>query len=285
MKSLKTILVMGAAALALAACDKVGPGYEGVIVDNFGDQKGIEMEEVGVGWHFIPIGKELITYPVYTQNLTWDSGKDNCSAQIVFQDRDGQEISADIGLSYHVQQGMSAELYEKYRRKIDDITCVFVKNNIRDGFNNFTITMTAEEIYSGKKTELIKAVEADAINKLGPIGFVIEDLYWAGPIDLPDSIRNAVNLKVQATQEAQQRQNEVATAKADADKKIETARGDAVSIELRSVAEAEAIEREGAALRANPEVLKLREIQQWNGEYPTTLVTGEETDTFLMLQK
>tara|TARA_Y100001951_G_C11284753_1_gene267863 strand:+ start:727 stop:1578 length:852 start_codon:yes stop_codon:yes gene_type:complete len=280
----KTIAVCALSALALAACGKVSPGYEGVIVDNFGSQKALDMEEVGVGWHFYGIGKELVTYPVYTQNLTWDDGRRDCSAQIVFQDRDGQEISADIGLSYHVEQGMSAEIYEKYRRSIDEITCVFVKNNVRDGFNNLTSTMTAEEIYSGRKTELINGVEDTVGARLAEVGFIMEDLYWAGPIDLPESIRAAVDLKVAATQEAQQRQNEVATAKADADKKIEEARGDAVSIELRSVANAEAIAREGAALRDNPEVLALREIEAWNGAYPQTYVGGEG-QPLLMLGK
>lgn len=76
----------------------------------------------------------------------------------------------------------------------------------------------------------------------------------------------ALNAKVEATQQAQQRQNEVATAKAEADKKIEAARGEAESIRLR--AEAQAAANEKLARSLTPSLVQYTALQKWNGELP-----------------
>jgi regulator of protease activity HflC (stomatin/prohibitin superfamily) len=79
-------------------------------------------------------------------------------------------------------------------------------------------------------------------------------------------------MKVQSIQKTQQRENEVAQSKAEADKKIAEARGEAESRLLIAKAEAEAIELRGKALRSNPEIIRLNEIERWNGVLPTTMI-------------
>lgn len=75
-------------------------------------------------------------------------------------------------------------------------------------------------------------------------------------------------LKFKRYKKTQQRENEVAQSKAEADKAIAESRGIAESKIAIAKAEAEAIEIKGSALRNNPSVLELNKIDKWNGELP-----------------
>lgn len=271
---------MAASLLVLAACGKVPSGHEGVIVNLYGDEKGVSTREVGTGWHFYGLGKELVAYPVFKQNITWE-GDDGIS----FQDKDGLPLRASIGFGYRVIPGNSSELYQEYRKGIDEITGVFLKNMIRDEFNRAAASLTAEEIYSSKKNYLIDTVATNVRKKVELLGLEITDVFWAGPVALPEQVRNSINQKIQATQDAAKVRNQVAQAAAEADKQIETSRGVATSIEQEARARALAIELEGKALQEYPNVLRLREVQKWNGVVPQTLVTDGNASILLQTGK
>jgi len=89
-----------------------------------------------------------------------------------------------------------------------------------------------------------------------------------GDLRLPATVVEAINAKIGATQKAAQRENEVAQAKAEADKVIETARGEAESKLAIAKAEAQAIEIKGKSLRDNPNVIELNKVEKWNGVLP-----------------
>lgn len=135
-----------AAVMAVSACGRVPAGYEGVIVNMYGSDRGVQAKETGVGWVFYGPGKELYQFPTFTQNIEWTKGD-----AFEYQDKDGLILAGDIGVSYYVKPGMSDELYIKYRRGIDEITQVFVRNMIRDAMVKHSSMLTAEEAYSTKK--------------------------------------------------------------------------------------------------------------------------------------
>lgn len=282
---LKTALLSAVMCVGLVGCGRVAAGYEGVIVDMYGSEKGVQGQEAGVGWHFVPPGKELYKFPTFTQNIVWTADETEGSRNdesIDFQDKDGLVLNADVGMSYFVQSGKASDAFVKYRRGIDEITDIFLRNMVRDELVNISSTMTAEEAYSTRKMELIRQAKANVSKRVESHGIIIEDLFWVGPIRLPTSVQAAVDAKIEATQIAAQRQNEVATAEAEAQKKVAAAQGEAESIRVVAEARAEAIRIEGEALRDNPNVIKLREVEQWNGQYPNTLVSGDN-QPFLML--
>lgn len=286
MKRLISFALLGALAL-VAACSRVPAGYEGVKVNLYGDNKGVNAQETGVGWVWVGPGHELYTFPTFTQNEVWTASKDEGSKNdesVSFQDRDGLVLNADIGMSYYVEPGKADELFVKYRRGIDEITDVFLRNMVRDALVEAASSMSAEEAYSTRKTELLLTAETAVRDEVAQYGIVVENLFWIGPIRLPAAVREAIDGKIEATQLAQKKQNEVATAAAEADKAIEAARGVAESIALESQARADAIAREGQALRDFPEMLRLREVEQWDGVYPSTFVGGQGGAPFLLLE-
>ncbi len=75
---------------------------------------------------------------------------------------------------------------------------------------------------------------------------------------VPEQVLQQINAKIANEQAALAAQANVATAKANSDARIAKARGDA-----------EAIQVEAEAIRTNPEIVKLRAVEKWNGELPT----------------
>jgi regulator of protease activity HflC (stomatin/prohibitin superfamily) len=100
------------------------------------------------------------------------------------------------------------------------------------------------------------------------VGIKVESLYLVGNMRLPQTVVESINAKIQALQKTQQRENEVAQSRAEADKAIAEARGVAESKLAIAKAEAEAIEIKGAALKNNPAVLELNKIDKWDGQLP-----------------
>src|SRR6266403_3256233 len=74
----------------------ISPGYVGIVVNLFGEEKGDETKELTVGMHWIAPWKTIYEFPVFEQNHTWE-GKDS----FLFQTGEGLNVSAQIGISYH----------------------------------------------------------------------------------------------------------------------------------------------------------------------------------------
>lgn len=106
-------------------------------------------------------------------------------------------------------------------------------------------------------------VEKLVREQVAPLKINIENIYWIGEIRLPKSVIESLNAKIAATQMAQQRQNEVAQAKAEADKNVEAARGrgESVLIEAQKQAEANLI----LAKSLTPELIQNKALEKWDG--------------------
>lgn len=259
------------ALVSVAGCSKVPAGTVGVKVYLLGGAKGVNSEELGPGRYWIGINEELYLFPTFTQNYTWTKEPidgDDTDESITFQTDQGLSVNADVGVSYAVDPAKVNVLFQKYRKGIDEITDVYLRNMVRDALVRAASTRPIETVYGAGKTELLSEVEETVRQQVQPIGINIERLYWAGDFRLPQTVVEAINAKIQATQKAQQRENEVAQAKAEADKLVETARGEAESALLVAEASAKAIRIKGDALRENPRLVELSAIEKWNGVMP-----------------
>lgn len=278
------IAVAVAIAMSIVGCTKVPAGNVGVKVYLLGNSKGVDVEEIGTGRHWIGWNEELYLFPTFTQTYTWtrewvdenEDGKTSPSElqdeSISFQTKEGLDVSADIGISYRVDPTKVSVLFQKYRKGIDEITDLALRNYVRDTFVKVAGSRSIEDVYGAGKEALLKEVEDRVRAEVAQYGIVVEKLFWAGKPRLPPSIVNSINAKIEATQKTQQRENEVAQSKAEADKKIEEARGEAESRLINAKSEAESIRIKGEALAENPKLVELSAIEKWNGVLPT--ITG-----------
>lgn len=266
------------AVMVLSACSKVPVGNVGVKVYLLGGSRGVDMEELGPGRYWIGVNEDLFLFPTFTQNYTWTKEPidgDNTDESITFQTDQGLSVNADVGISYAVDPTKVSVLFQKYRKGIDEITDVYLRNMVRDALVQSASTRQIEMVYGSGKAELLAEVEGRVRSQVEEIGIRVERLYWAGDFRLPATVTAAIDAKIKATQFAQQRANEVAAAKAEADKAIEVARGESQSTLMKAEAEAKAITIQGQALANNPRVLDLRTIERWDGKLPT--ITGGAT--------
>lgn len=261
------------AALMLAACSKVPAGNVGIKVNLLGGEKGVDIEELAPGRYWIGMNEELYLFPTFTQNTVWDNTKENGGDEsLTFQTIEGMNVNADIGMSYAIDPEKAAAIFQKYRKGVDEITDLYLRNMVRDALNNAGSTKEIETVYGAGKADLIAQVEATVREQVKPLGINIERIYWVNSLRLPDNVTAALNAKIAATQKAQQRENEVAQSKAEAQKSIEEARGRAESTRLVAEAEAQAIRVRGEALRENQRLVDLTLAEKWDGKLPQ--ITG-----------
>lgn len=271
---------------ALFSWQKVPAGHVGVHVYLLGGSKGVDSVARPVGRHFIGWQQELYLYPTFTQNYVWTKGNDVGSEgdeSLSFQDKQGLEINADVGIAYNVDPNKATVLFQKYRKGVDEITDSVLRNYVRDALNTETSTMTVEEIYGMGKAGLMERATNRVKAQVEPFGIRIEKIYWINSMRLPSGVQKALNAKIEATQKAQQRENEVQQAIAEANKAREAARGVADAQLLKAKAEAEAIEIKGRALRENANLVELTVAERWNGKYPDTLIIGDGKGQILQI--
>lgn len=246
----------------VTSCSRVEPGHVGIKVNNFGGSAGVSDTALGVGWYFTPFGTNIYQYPIYTSTYAWTSSKEQTDADesFAFQDRNGLNLSADISVAYRVDPVHAPVLFQKYRTEMNGIVAGPLRNAIRSALNEESAKLGVEEIYGPRKAALINLVRSDVQRYFEPFGLHVEQLYWASNVRVPEQVLAQINNKIANEQAALAAQANVATVKANADAQIAQAEGKARASQL-----------EGEALRANPEILRQRAIEKWDGKMPTYL--------------
>ena len=264
-------LSLSLCALLLAACSKVPAGNVGVKFQMYGDGKGA-LQELPPGRYWVGWGYELYTFPTYTQTYTFTRSASEgrpVDESLSFQTSQGLTVNADVGITYHIDPARVTLIFQKYRKGIDEITDVYLRNMVRDALVKQAAGLDIESVYGRGKANLIEAVQRDVSDEVAPVGIVVEKIYWIGELRLPENVVQSINAKIQATQMAEQRKNEIAQAQAEAAKEVAMAEGKAKAQLAIAEAEAQAIRVKGDALRANPDIIHMTAVEKWNGQLPT----------------
>lgn len=270
-------LIVLAIALLLAACSKVPAGNVGIKAYLLGSSKGVDVEQLGPGRYWIGWNEELYLFPTFTQNYTWTKAcaeGDCTNEELGFQTIEGLAVTADVGISYRVDPSKAALVFQKYRKGVDEITDIYLRNMVRDSLVKNASNMAVESVYGAGKGRLIDAVQKDVAAQVAAIGIIVEKVYWIGELRLPATVTDSINAKIKMTQQAQQAQNEVAKAEAEAKIKVATATGNAEAMRIESEAQANAIRVKAAAITANPEIVQMTAVEKWDGHLPTTNAGG-----------
>jgi len=271
LKSTAKFMVIFIAMLLFQSCslNKVPAGHVGIKAYLLGGAKGVDSEEIGPGYYLCGPNTEIYTFPTFTQNYVWTKdateGSEN-DESITFQTISGMDVNADIGISYHIQPEKVRMIFQRYRRGIEEITDVFLRNMTRDAFVKKGSLRTPEDVYGSGKTELINDVMQYVSAQTTEIGIVIEGIYLVGTFRMPEKIVTALNMKIEATQRAEQRENELRETEAQAKKQIAEARGQADS--LLAIAEAQSKANTLIAKSLTPELVQYKMIERWDGIMP-----------------
>jgi regulator of protease activity HflC (stomatin/prohibitin superfamily) len=132
-----------------------------------------------------------------------------------------------------------------------------VRRRVQGAFNAVGTHFTSDHLVTGQGAQLLAEVYREVRGPLETEGVIIDNIVLAGPLDLPANIVAQINNRVQAEREAATQAARVQVVQAQAQQRIAEAEGRARAIAI-----------EGAALNANPQMLRLREIERWNGQCP-----------------
>ena len=278
MKKLLLAAVAAGIFAVTSGCSKVPAGYVGVIVNLYGTEKGVNLQEVGTGRYWLTPNEELYKFPTFTQTVSWDGEQ-----SMTFQTVEGMKVTAGVGLTYHVKAEQVPALFQKYRAGIDEITNKFMRNMINDAFNEKASTLKVESVYGAGKSSLLIAVEQRVQEQVESLGIVVERIYYSGDLGLPPQVTQSLNDKIKATQMAEQRKNEVQQSIAEANKERERASGIADAALIIAEAEAKAITVRAEALRSNKDIIQLNAIEKWDGKLPV-YIGGEAPIPFINVQ-
>ena len=246
-KFVKFFVVAIVAVLSLSSCyERVDAGYEGVLVNLYGDKKGVDDANLCTGavW-YNPFTQRVFEYPVYVQTVDYPAFEVNS--------KDGTKFTIDPSILIKIEDTKSPYIYKKYRTELSDIInktlYVYVRDAARNEFNKYN----ADQIISNRSA-VDKSFETNVRKALKKEHFILEQL--TPGIKYPQSYEDAINAKNKAVQDSMRVRNEVAVAKADAERKIVVAQAEAKANALKTQALTNAI-------------LKARWIEKWDGHLPT----------------
>lgn len=281
MKRLSTMLF---AALVIAitgcgGCEYIEPGHVGIKVNMLGDDKGVSMKELPPGREILGWNERLYTFPMFEQNVTWTASKedDGVDESFTFQTKEGLAVNADFAMTYQIESGSAPIIFQKYRKGITEVTDGPVRNYVRDALQEVASSMSVEEMISEGKVAMVDSVEQKVREQLAPNGIRVIKLSLLNRIRLPDAVVAALNSKIEATQRAQQRENELREAQAQAQKDVAIATGEAAQERARAEGKASAILTEAEAqAKANKLIadsltgglIELKKLEKWNGALP-----------------
>lgn len=268
-KLLVSLTLLASLAMPLTGCSKVPAGNVGVKVHLLGTNKGVDTEQLGPGRYWIGINEDLFLFPTYTQNYVWTLESTSASPgdeSITFQTREGLSVNTDVGISYHIAPDKVHIIFQKYRRGVEEITRVYLRNMVRDAFVTLSSSEPIESVYGAGKADLVAKVLDRVRTQVKDVGIIVEGIYLVGDLRLPNTVIEAINAKISATQKAQQRENEVRQAEAEAKKKVEEAKGEAASI--LEVANAQAQANKILAASLTGELVQYKTVEKWNGQLP-----------------
>ena len=265
----KSKMLFAAMALGLAILSSgcgytsIQPGNVGVVVHKYGGDKGVDVDTIGVGAHwFNPATTDIYTFSTAMQNYVWTASAHEGSREdesISFQTKEGLSINGDFGITYEVDPDKVAILYQKYRQGIEEITNVFIRNNVRDSLNKAASTMSVEDVIGAKKSDLLDTATKAVVSQVGPLGIHVDKVYLIGTFRLPEAVQKALDAKLAAQQAALQTQMEVAQAQAEGQKKLALAKAEAESNRL-------------VAASLSPNLVAYAKVQKWDGHL--SLVSG-----------
>jgi regulator of protease activity HflC (stomatin/prohibitin superfamily) len=245
-----------------------GPGEVGIKVKLNGSNRGVQNIPVRTGRIFyVPFNEQVFIYPTSMQTYTWTQASTEGSASdesMSFQSKDGMSVNADISVAYSLEPYKVPKLYMTFKKPIDQITSTYVRSAVRKELVDIASTMSIDDIYGAKKSWLTNKVTQNLNRELAEFGFKFDYVTFVGDLRLPSNVIQAINAKIEATQNAIKVENELRTAQAEAAKKVAEAQGEAKSILVKADAKAKADRLQVNALGGPESYIKLKAIEKMN---------------------
>jgi regulator of protease activity HflC (stomatin/prohibitin superfamily) len=271
--------------MGFTSCDSVPVGSVGLKVNKLGGDKGVDTEILGVGRYWIGINEELYLFPTYQVNYTFtqsvSEGSPN-NEEFSFQTKEGMECTVDLGVALHYDMDKIVKMFTTYRKGEEEIRSIVVRNAIRDALIETAGSMSVETVYGVGKGKLRDSVQMLVKSRLAPSGIILDKISLIGSVRIPKTVQDALNAKVQMTQDAQRVENEVAKETAQANIRVAQAKGEADAMRIK--ADAEAYYNRTVSSSLTPTIVQMKWIEAWQGggSKVPTYINGSGAGNFML---
>jgi prohibitin 1 len=198
--------VLAITALNSVAC--VGTGHVG-IVTLFGRVTGRTM---GEGVHLVNPLARVHQLSIKTQEI---------KERVSVPSKEGLIMGLEASVLYHLQPSLAADLFQKIGPTYAEVLLV---PNMRSAMRTVTAANAASTLYSDGREGVARQILTDLQSQVQPRGIVIENILLRD-LQLPDSLRQAIEAKQQAQQEAQRMEFVLQRERQEAERKRVEAQG------------------------------------------------------------
>ena len=272
-------MILGLTTLAFFAtgCSKVPPGYVGIKVNQYGNQRGVEDFPIQTGRvNYNPFTEDVYKFPTFLQTVVWtrdaNEGRQDIDESITFNSIEGAVVNADISIAYSFMAEMVPHIFVEFRKPAEEITNVYVRSKVRNAFSRNASTMKVVDIFGEQKRSLELTVLGELQEELAPKGIKFDMVSIVGALRVDENVEASINAVITAAQKAIEAQNKIVQATAEADQRIEAARGDSTAIMI--VAQAQANANLLVAPTLTPTLVNSQWIDQWDGVQPQAVGVG-----------
>jgi len=275
------IIVFGLIAL-LSTCgyNRIDAGHAGIVVELFGNEKGVQnVALVNGGQFFNRWSEEIHEFPTFVQHTVWTATVNEgnpVNEEFAVTTADGMTLKFDVGFDYQVIPERVPHIFSKYRKDLPQITEEFLRTAVRNSYNEVGGRFISDTILF-KRNIYEKEAKKVLVEKLKD-DFIVTQLGIIGEIRVPPNMKAAIDAKVTTNQNAQTAENLVKQKTAEANQKIAIAKGDSAQMMIDVHAKANAI-KVGADAESysnykisssvTSTLIEWKKANSWNGELPT----------------
>lgn len=271
---------------------RIDPGYSGLLVDNYGDERGIQNATLYNGGRvtYNPVTQDLYEYPVFFRTYQFTD------ADTVAFSVGGSKASMDLGVTYRFRIEPVDEkdpkitflhqFFRNYRVDPDAFNAGALRNALRDCANESAAGTSPVQIAtnpSGFQEPLLNCLQGKFPE------LEIKEVSLLNPPVLPPQIQESIDAAFKAQQDAETARANAARAEAEGKAKVAEATASANVRRIEAQAEAEAntiLSRSITPALLERERLEIERLraEKWNGQMAPNIQTpnvqlGSQTAT------
>lgn len=243
---------------------RIPNGYLGI---EYAPSGGVKDNTLGQGWHLAGWFHKVTKYPIRLQTVEYND--------IQIATSDGKNITMDFAYNYQIEPDKVVPIFNMFGPiSVKEIEDTYLRTRLWDAARKEIAKFTVIDIYGEKSAEASQKVQSRFAEDVNKLGFTVTNLTAGVP--KPDAkTQEAIDRRVEATQELERKTTELEIAKKEAKRKREEAKGVADAL----VIEAEGISKSNKLLQQSitPELILYEKIKKWDGKTPST-VLGDNQD-------
>src|SRR5262245_57878689 len=202
------VIIVLALIVASSATACVRTGHVGVVTV-FGRVTGQTLDE---GLHLVNPLARVTELSVKTQEI-----KEHASVP----SKEGLIMGVEASILYHLDPAQAATVYQKVGPTYADVLLV---PTFRSGIRAITAANTAASLYADARESIARSIMDDVSRQIAPRGVIVENVLLRD-LQLPDTLKHAIEAKQQAQQEAQRMEFVLQREKQEAERKRVEAAG------------------------------------------------------------